>query len=97
MLRRESLTHELQQISDITKNIDPTLRQNFTQLYKAWVDTWSQAPFCFSSNTHDLMKSPAYPALRNLGPAMLPLVIELLATDPNQNFVANVIYDDLIV
>ncbi|MFO0968991.1 MAG: hypothetical protein U0793_25850 [Gemmataceae bacterium] len=65
------------------------LRSAFAAAFHAWQETWSS--HALSSDSRAVASGKEFDALRALGPAILPLLIEKLA-DP-ENFFALPLYD----
>jgi hypothetical protein len=67
------------------------LRTTFEDAFRGWKETWFRGGLAISSDPHTRAVGPEFDALIALGPAILPLVISVLA-EP-ENFFALQLYD----
>ncbi|HTQ31592.1 MAG TPA: hypothetical protein VMI53_10315 [Opitutaceae bacterium] len=80
-------------LHDAVKTISPAVREEFNQLFDAWKRTWAQGTMAFSNNARDRSAAYSYKQLVEMGPEILPLVVEKLANP--ENFIARQLYNDL--
>jgi hypothetical protein len=71
--------------------IPAELRRSFESAFLAWKETWFAGGLAISSDPHTRTVGKEFDELIALGPAILPLVVEVLA-DP-ENFLALQLYD----
>jgi hypothetical protein len=78
-------------LQDQLAGLPSELRSAFDKTFSAWKATWFSGGLAISSDPHSRAIGKEYDALIALGPAILPLLIEVLA-DP-ENFLALQLYD----
>ena len=71
---------EIDAIQQAVRAVPEETRTRFTAAYRAWVETWDHPLVIVSSNPSDRAQSTQFLDLVSLGPQILPLLIERLAT-----------------
>ena len=80
-------------LHDAVKTVNPAVREEFNHWFDAWKLTWAQGAMAFSNDVRDRSAAYSYKKLVDMGPEILPLVVEKLANP--ENFIARQLYDDL--
>lgn len=62
------------------------LRSAFDERLAAWKATWTGPELAMSSDTRDYTRGPEFEAIVDLGPAVVPLVLEQMAHEPDGFF-----------
>jgi hypothetical protein len=84
---------QLAVLSSSVERVSPELRERFQMAYTAWQSTWFHGELAFTNDTRDFSRGQTFDALKAMGTAILPLVVEkLLQSD---NFPTLVLYDVL--
>lgn len=71
---------EEQELAERARAVDPELFREFTDLLRAWKDTWSKLEIQLSSASATRATGPAFDALVELGEPSVPLVMRELPT-----------------
>src|SRR3954471_23436720 len=79
------------QLREQRSRIPRQVQNAFDAAFNAWKATWFRGGLAISSNPHTRTVGEEFDSLVQLGPEILPLVIEALA-DP-ENFLALQVYD----
>ncbi|MDY0161958.1 hypothetical protein [Desulfobotulus sp.] len=87
-------SEEKMQLHEIAGEVDRNLGEAFEKAFMSWKAKWFTGEAAFSSHTEDNKKLPEYQALREMGAAIIPLVVgKMIEKD---QFVALVLYEELI-
>jgi hypothetical protein len=80
-------------IHNLVKDVPPAVREDFMELFNAWKKTWFAGTMALSSNSRARGNTYTYHKLLEMGPEIIPLVVEQL--NKPGNFIAVQLYEDL--
>lgn len=70
----------------LAAEVPDDLRGAFHERLAAWKATWTRPELAMSSDTRDYTRGPEFEAIVDLGPAVVPLVLEQMAHEPDGFF-----------
>lgn len=70
----------------LAADVPDDVRSAFHERLAAWKATWTRPELAMSSDTRDYTRGPEFEAIIDLGPAVVPLVLEQMAHEPDGFF-----------